>query len=290
MTTHTEEVPEIPSAEQLLRLFRETRESLRELRELGARAAEKAAADARAHTQVERRMEEERLRTEKRREEERLQANERQALADERQALADERHERIWQSIVEQRKKAEAQAKAIEEQTKQLGGLGNKFGTFTEGLAIPSMERLLASRFGAQCITSNVFRKVGGESLEIDLLGTAGDGPGAAAAYVVEIKSHVREEDLQQLRTILERFPRFFPEYRDKALYGLLAAVHIPKAMAKRVLDSGFILAHIDDKVFELRTPEGFQPRRFDVAAPLRAHLAVKARKPATRRRRHRTH
>jgi hypothetical protein len=36
----------------------------------------------------------------------------------------------------------------IRELGKQIGGLGEKFGSFTEGLALPSMERLLRQRFG----------------------------------------------------------------------------------------------------------------------------------------------
>ena len=34
-------------------------------------------------------------------------------------------------------------------------------------------------------------------------------------AYVVEVKSHLREEAIQQLRSILERFRLFFPEHKD---------------------------------------------------------------------------
>jgi hypothetical protein len=38
----------------------------------------------------------------------------------------------------------------INELGKQIGGLGEKFGSFTEGLALPSMENILRTRFGME--------------------------------------------------------------------------------------------------------------------------------------------
>jgi len=36
---------------------------------------------------------------------------------------------------------------------KQIGGLGKKFGSFTEGLALPSMTKILRERFHMEVIT-----------------------------------------------------------------------------------------------------------------------------------------
>jgi hypothetical protein len=56
---------------------------------------------------------------------------------------------------------------------KQIGGLGAKFGSFTEGLALPSMETILQQRFGMTVVMPRVRAKRNGEHLEIDVLAYA---------------------------------------------------------------------------------------------------------------------
>lgn len=150
----------------------------------------------------------------------------------------------------------------LRELGKQIGGLGNKFGSFTEGLALPSMEKILRRRFGVDTIAPSVRVSRGGQHLELDVLAYANGE--VNAAYVVEVKSHLREEHIQQLLEILAQFAVWFPEHRGKQLYSILAAVHIPAALRPRVLEQGLYLAHIHDDLFELEVPDDFQPRRFD--------------------------
>ncbi|WP_036397449.1 DUF3782 domain-containing protein, partial [Microcystis aeruginosa] len=44
----------------------------------------------------------------------------------------------------------------LRELGKQIGGLGAKFGSFTEGLALPSMETILRQRFGMEVVSPSV--------------------------------------------------------------------------------------------------------------------------------------
>ncbi len=129
----------------------------------------------------------------------------------------------------------------LRELGKQIGGLGNKFGSFTEGLALPSMEKILRRRFGVDTVAPSVRVSRGGQHLELDVLAYANGA--INAAYVVEVKSHLREEHIQQLLEILEQFAAWFPEHRGKQLYGILAAVHIPAALRPRVLEQGLSIS-----------------------------------------------
>ncbi|QUS59981.1 DUF3782 domain-containing protein [Synechocystis sp. PCC 7338] len=147
----------------------------------------------------------------------------------------------------------------IRELGKQIGGLGKKFGSFTEGLALPSMERLLQERFGMEIISPSVRVSKAGQHLEIDVLAYAsGD---INAAYVVEVKSHPREEFITQLKKLLQKFRTFFPEHKNKKLYGILAAVDWSPNLKELVLSEGLYVARIHDEVFELEIPPDFQPR-----------------------------
>jgi hypothetical protein len=52
---------------------------------------------------------------------------------------------------------------------KQIGGLGNKFGAFAEGLAFSPIERILRTDFGMESITPRFSVVKGGESQELDV-------------------------------------------------------------------------------------------------------------------------
>jgi len=61
--------------------------------------------------------------------------------------------------------------KQIRENGKLIGGLDNKFGSFTEGMALPSMEKVLVEHFGMDTIMPRIRKYRNGVQLEIDVLG-----------------------------------------------------------------------------------------------------------------------
>lgn len=77
----------------------------------------------------------------------------------------------------------------------------------------------------------------------------------------MEVKSHPREESITQLKSLLERFRFFFPEHKNKSLYGILAAVDLSESLRQRILQEGLYVARIHDEVFELETPDNFCPK-----------------------------
>ena len=149
----------------------------------------------------------------------------------------------------------------LKELGKQIGGLGAKFGSFTEGLALPSMQTILQQQLGMEIISPSVRASKEGQSLEIDVLAYANGA--LNTAYIVEVKSHVREESITQIKSILQRFRDFFPEHKDKKLYGILAAVHLGKELQKKILEEGLYVARIHGEVFELNVPKDFRPKTY---------------------------
>ena len=96
-------------------------------------------------------------------------------------------------------------------------------------------------------------------SLELDVLAYANSEHNSA--YVVEIKSHLRPDGIQQFLNILEQFRHFFPEHADKSLYGILAVVDSPDDLRQEALSAGIFMAGINDEQFKLEVPKNFQPR-----------------------------
>jgi hypothetical protein len=156
-----------------------------------------------------------------------------------------------------ERKKTDRQLKEL---GKQIGGLGDKFGSFTEGLALPSMTRILHKRFGMKVVAPRIRARQNGHSMEVDVLAYSDDRD---EVFLVEVKSHLREDALDQMRKMLREFHEFFPGHEGKKLYGILAAVDAPEDVRKKVLDEGIYLARVHDGHFELQVPEDFQPRAF---------------------------
>jgi len=149
----------------------------------------------------------------------------------------------------------------IEENWRQINRLGEKWGGFTEGLALPSMTKILKQRFGVSFVAPRVRAFRDGRAMEVDVL--AYSNSDSNAVYVVEVKSHLREEGLQQMLKILRDFRIFYPQFQDKTLYGILAAVDAPLELQERILREGIYLANIHDGVFEIRVPDDFKPRAF---------------------------
>ena len=171
----------------------------------------------------------------------------------------------LLKEVSQQQKENAQQQKKTDKQLKelgqQIGGLGAKFGSFTEGLALPSMETILRQRFGMEVVSPSVRASKEGQHLEIDVLAyTNGE---LNTAYIVEVKSHVRQEDITQLKSILQRFRRFFPEHKDKKLYGILAAVDLSPELREKILQEGLYVARIHDQVFELDIPDNFPPQTY---------------------------
>ena len=149
----------------------------------------------------------------------------------------------------------------LREVGEQLGRLGNKFGSFTEGMALPSMTKILSRDFQMGFIAPRVRVQRNGHSMELDVFAYSKDPKGNAV--VVEVKSHLQEDGLEQIRKTLRDFREFFPEHAHRKVYGILAAVDVPDNLRAMVLREGIYLARIHDGQFELQVPEGFQPRAF---------------------------
>jgi len=225
-----------------------------ELRELVARIAEMQAETARQMVETDRKMAETG----------RILKESAERAAEERRKTEEERRKTEEKRAEEQRKTEEERRKTervIRQVNKQLGELGNKFGSFAEGMALPSMEKILRDRFNMDVVTPRATSRLNGRMIEIDVM--AYDNGSRNELYVVEVKSHLTREGIDQILKTIEEFPRFFGAHRDRTVYGIIAAVDIPQNIRAEVLKEGLYLARIHDGEFELLTPKNFKPRAF---------------------------
>lgn len=167
--------------------------------------------------------------------------------------------------IAEERRKTEEERRKTEQMLrelgKQIGGLGNKFGSFTEGLALPSVQRLLFERFGVEDFMPRRRKRVGSETIELDALGLVNGTRNEA--YIVEIKSHLRGESVQQMTTILQKFRTIFPEYASMKLFGIIAAADASAEALKEAQEAGFYALTFEDDLMQFHDENGFVAKAY---------------------------
>ncbi|MBF0109409.1 MAG: hypothetical protein HQL76_09550, partial [Magnetococcales bacterium] len=91
----------------------------------------------------------------------------------------------------------------------QLGQLGGRLGQFIEEMIKPSCLAMFQERgIMVDEIYPRAEKRLAGKEMEIDLLLA-----NTVAAVLIEIKSHLTVEDVQEHLTRLSRFKSFFPKY-----------------------------------------------------------------------------
>lgn len=161
-------------------------------------------------------------------------------------------------------KSIEETGKQIKRTDKQIGDIGNKFGRFTEGLFYPSLEKILLQDFNLENVAYRYKARRNGDNIELDMLGISNGKDNKA--IIVEVKSKLRDGDLDDLIKTLKVFPKFFPQHKDKKLYGVIAAVGISDEQKRRAEKFGLYVVKISDDVFKLVSGKSFQPQDFSKA------------------------
>ncbi|MFN4104119.1 MAG: DUF3782 domain-containing protein [Tepidimonas sp.] len=149
----------------------------------------------------------------------------------------------------------------IAEQGRQIGGIGDKFGYFAEGMALPTMEKLLRRRFHMEIVNPRSRIRKDGREREYDVLAWANGK--VNTVVVVEVKSRVKREAIGQLIEQLETLFDFLPELKGKARVGILAGIDWDAGVEEEAQAAGLYTARIRDDMFELTTPKGFKPRKW---------------------------
>ncbi|KPA17975.1 hypothetical protein MHK_001807, partial [Candidatus Magnetomorum sp. HK-1] len=151
--------------------------------------------------------------------------------------------------------------KKIRQLGAQIGGLARKFGSYTEHLAFPSIKKILREKFNVDVIYQNVEAKNGADQMEIDVIGYANKK--INKVYVVEIKSKLNTSELKSTLKNLRRFTKFFPEHKNKAIYGIVSALDYTPQIRQKALDAGIYFSIIHDDLFQIDVPDSFVPKRF---------------------------
>jgi hypothetical protein len=179
----------------------------------------------------------------------------------ERRAVNDSELRELVASLAVSQKQTDKQLKEL---GKQIGGLGNNFGTFAEGLAYGSIRKILRDVFGMETVSPAFEIKKGGKSEEYDVLAYSNGEKNQGV--VVEVKSLLDQRAIAQMRRKMEDLFEWLPEHRNKEFIGMVVFVHADHAAREAVLAEGWHLVQVGDDLFKVQTPKGFQPRIYRAA------------------------
>ena len=141
---------------------------------------------------------------------------------------------------------------------KKIGELGNRLGEFVENFVKPAVVRLFRER-GLE--VHKVVRDVEANNQElklatqIDLLVINSD-----SCVLVEVKSNLSQDDVNDHLERMRKFKLLFPEYADKKAFGAVAGIAVADNVAKYAYRQGFfVIAQKGDDAVILNDAK-FQP------------------------------
>jgi hypothetical protein len=145
----------------------------------------------------------------------------------------------------------------IKQVSESVGRLGNRLGDFVQEMVRPAVVRLFRERgINVHEVHSNVNAERDGEAIEIDLL-VVND----TETVVVECKSQLSIDDVNEHLERLEKVKRLLPKYRDARLMGAVAAMVMPDEVARFAYRQGlYVLAQSGDTVL-IRNDAKFSPK-----------------------------
>ncbi len=233
--------------EDIYQLFRASAEEFdRRLRESDLRRAEMERIFAEAKLENERRATEAKLENERRAAEAKLE-NERRAA--EAKLESDRRAAEADRSMAELKRTVERTSKAVD-------SLTTRWGRFVEELVEPAVLRLFQEKgIDIKEVYPRARVKRQGIAMEIDILGVDDTD-----LVVVECKSRLSQDDVDEFIEKLTRFKIAFPHYQNYRAYGAVAGIEINEGIDRYAYKKGLFVIKPSGDTVAIINDANFQP------------------------------
>ena len=169
----------------------------------------------------------------------------------------DKKIDKLGERMEETRKRIEESRKMAEGTNKAVYALTGKWGRFVEGLIAPAAERLFKER---GIVADKVFQRVktrrNGAEMEVDILAINGE-----YAVLIEAKSTLKIEDVNEHIGRLEKFKAFFPEYSGRKVVGAVGGIVIEEDSDKYAYRNGLFVIGESGETAVILNDKGFKPK-----------------------------
>ena len=145
-------------------------------------------------------------------------------------------------------------AREIKAVNTSIGRLSNRLGEFVEEAVRPSAVRLFRERgIDIHEVQQSITAKRDGEQLEIDLLVVNNEN-----VVVIECKSNLSVDDVNEHLERLEKVKRLLPRYNNCKVLGGVAGMVIPDNVATYAIKKGLYVIGQNGDHLELRNEQSF--------------------------------
>jgi hypothetical protein len=149
---------------------------------------------------------------------------------------------------------------------KKLGEIAHKQGRMAEDLVSPSICRILRETFhvpetygcAANVRLKRIDPKNRGRIKEFDVVAECGD-----YVLVVETKSSPDSKDIPKLLKTIVVFREYWPEYKDRRVFGGLAMLYADKSLIRYASRKGILILAVGDELMDVMNEPGFKPTEF---------------------------
>ena len=148
-------------------------------------------------------------------------------------------------------------AREIKAVNTSIGRLTNRLGEFVEEAVRPSAVRLFRERgIDVHEVHQNVTSEREGEAFEVDLLVVNNND-----VVVIECKSNLSIDDVNEHIERLEKVKRLMPRYSDYRILGAVAGMVIPANVATYAIRKGLYVIGQNGEHLELRNEKSFSAK-----------------------------
>ncbi len=170
----------------------------------------------------------------------------RSAEADRRAAEADARIAKLEQAVAEA-------TKVAKEANKAVSALTTRWGRFVEELVEPAVIDLFQQRgIDVKEIHPRMRTRKQGFAMEIDIFAVDDD-----VAVLVECKSRLSQDDVDEFIEKLKRFKLSFPHYSTYRVFGAVAGIEINEGIDRYAEKKGlFVIRPSGDSVTIVNAPD----------------------------------
>ena len=167
----------------------------------------------------------------------------------------------------QEQKEAEAKAerdrtmaelkRTVERTSRAVDSLTSRWGRFVEELVEPSvLELFQAKGIDVQEIYPRARVKRQGIAMEIDILAVD-----ETELVVVECKSRLSKDDVDEFLEKLSRFKEAFPHYKNYQAYGAVAGIEINEGIDRYAYRQGLFVIKTAGNMVKIVNNDNFQPK-----------------------------
>jgi len=180
-----------------------------------------------------------------------------QAADDRRAAEFDRRTAEANRRMAEADRRMDRLERLAANANREVGSLGDRWGLFVENMVAPAVLQLFRDRgIDIRPLYRWAVSDIPGARMEVDILAVNGD-----VAVVVEVKSRLSKDDVDEFCEKLQKFKEAFPERLNHQVYGAVAAIEFVQNVERYAYRKGlFVIRQCGDSV-ELANNAEFQPR-----------------------------